>query len=221
VQQNNETPLAQTEIPALYDSLAPIYDSWAFFTESKSRKRAIELSGLRDGEAVLEVAVGTGLMFDQIVRRNPHGKNLGIDLSAGMLQKARERLARNAGGHYELRKGSALDLHVKDESIDLLMNSYMFDLLSSKDTDTALDEFVRVLKAGGRMVVVNMTHGRNRASRVYEVLSRRFPRKAGGCRAVQLADTIAQHGFEIDSVEYLQQCLFPSEIIAARKAMRP
>jgi ubiquinone/menaquinone biosynthesis C-methylase UbiE len=100
VQQNNETPLAQTEIPALYDSLAPIYDSWAFFTESKSRKRAIELSGLRDGEAVLEVAVGTGLMFDQIVRRNPHGKNLGIDLSAGMLQKARERLARNAGGHF-------------------------------------------------------------------------------------------------------------------------
>jgi ubiquinone/menaquinone biosynthesis C-methylase UbiE len=110
---------------------------------------------------------------------------------------------------------------VNDESIDLLMNSYMFDLLSSKDTDTVLNEFVRVLKAGGRMVVVNMTHGRNRASRVYEVLSRRFPRKAGGCRAVQLAETIAQHGFEIDSVEYLQQCLFPSEIIAARKAMRP
>ena len=222
MQQNDEAPLAQTEIPALYDSLAPIYDSWAFFTESKARKRAVELSGLRDGEAVLEVAVGTGLMFEQIVRRNSHGENLGIDLSEGMLQKARERLAGHAsGGSYELRKGNALDLHVEDGSIDLLMNSYMFDLLSSQDTDTVLDEFARVLNPGGRMVIVNMTHGRSRASRVYEIISRRFPRSAGGCRGVQLANTIAQHGFEIDSVEYLQQCLFPSEIIAAHKTTRP
>lgn len=216
-----EAPLAQTEIPGLYDSLAPIYDGWAFFTESKAMKRAIELSGLRDGEAVLEVAVGTGLMFEEIVRRNSHGKNLGIDLSEGMLQRARERLARNAKGSYQLRQGNALALDVEDESIDLLMNSYMFDLLSPKDTNTALDEFARVLKSGARMVIVNMTHGRSRASRVYELILRRSPRRAGGCRAVQLAETIAQHGFEIDSVEYQQQCLFPSEIIAARKAMRP
>lgn len=216
-----EAPLTQAEIPGLYDGLAPVYDGWAFFTESKARKCAIELSGLRDGETVLEVAVGTGLMFEQIVMRNLRGKNVGIDLSDGMLQKARERLARCAEDSYQLRKGNALELRVEDESIDLLMNSYMFDLLSSKDTITVLDEFARVLKPGGRVVIVNMTHGRSRASRVYELISRRFPRRVGGCRGVELAETLAQHGFEVYSVVYQQQCLFPSEIIVARKAIRP
>ncbi len=213
-----DAPLAQAEIPRLYDSLAPFYDRWAFFTESKARRRAIELTCLRDGETVLEVAVGTGLMFEEIVKLNPHGNNLGIDLSAGMLRRAGERLAPYTSDNYELRRGDALDLGVDTESIDLLVNCYMFDLLCAKDTDTVLDEFGRVLKPEGRMVVVNMTHGRSRGSRVYESISRRFPRSAGGCRGVQLATTTSQHGFEIDSVEYLQQCLFPSEIIVARKA---
>jgi ubiquinone/menaquinone biosynthesis C-methylase UbiE len=215
-----EAPLTQAEIPGLYDKLAPVYDGWAFFTESKARKRALELSGLRDGETVLEVAVGTGLMFLQIVKQNAHGKNLGIDISDGMLKKATRRLARLADDSYQLRNGNALDLQVKDASIDLLMNSYMFDLLSPKDANTVLDEFARVLNPGGRMVIVNMTRGRSRASRVYELVSRRSPRRFGGCRGVKLAETIARHGFEIVSEEYQQQCFFPSEIIVARKARR-
>lgn len=88
------------------------------------------------------------------------GKNVGIDLSEGMLAKAKARARQHAEAEYQLSLGSALDLPVESDSIDLLINTYMFDLLSEKDMAKALSEFVRVLRPGGRIVLVNMAHGR-------------------------------------------------------------
>jgi ubiquinone/menaquinone biosynthesis C-methylase UbiE len=48
-----------------------------------------ELAALEDGQDILEVAGGRALAFHEIVKRNPHGNNLGIDLSTGMLGKAK------------------------------------------------------------------------------------------------------------------------------------
>ena len=53
-------------------------------TESRARNRAIELAEINDGQTILEVAVGTGLAFYEIVKRNPNGTNTGVDLSLGM-----------------------------------------------------------------------------------------------------------------------------------------
>ena len=82
----------QSEISAVYDRIAPLYDLWGTMTESRARARAIELAGIRNGMTVLEVAVGTGLAFREIVRSNPDGRNIGIDLSAGMLERAKQRI---------------------------------------------------------------------------------------------------------------------------------
>jgi len=216
--QSEAAPVPQEEIGALYDSLAPAYDAWAFATESKARKRALELARIQDGEVILEVAVGTGLMFERILQRNLHGKNMGIDLSEGMLAKAKERARKHADADYELSLGNAIDLPVESESIDLLINTYMFDLLSEEDTAKALSEFARVLRPGGRMVLVNMAHGRTPMSRLYEHISRWSPRTLGGCRGVEVAHVLPHHGFAIDETEYHQQCLFPSEIITTHRA---
>ena len=67
------------DIGSVYDKIAPIYDIWGKLTESKARNRAIELAEIKDGQSVLEVAVGTGLAFYEIVKRNPNGTNIGID----------------------------------------------------------------------------------------------------------------------------------------------
>lgn len=219
-EQSAAAPVPQEQIGALYDSLAPAYDIWAFATESKARKRALALARVQDGETILEVAAGTGLLFEQILQRNPRGRNIGIDLSEGMLAKARSRARKHAEAEYELRLGSALDLPVASDSIDLLINTYMFDLLSEEDMATALHEFARVLRPGGRIVLVNMAHGRTPMSRLYERISRRSPRTLGGCRGVDVAHVLPHHGFAVDKTEYHQQCLFPSEIVTARKAER-
>jgi len=86
--------VSQKDIVPLYDSLSGVYDFWGTLAESRARKRAIELADIKDGQNILEVAVGTGLAFYEVVRRNRNGQNLGIDISRGMLDKARKRLGK-------------------------------------------------------------------------------------------------------------------------------
>ena len=209
--------ISQDEIGLVYDKLSGIYDIWGRLTESRARSRAIELAAIKDGENILEVAVGTGIAFYEIVRRNPHGQNVGIDLSEGMLDKARKRLSKLAGAHDVLRTGTAFDLPMENESVDLLMNNYMFDLIRYADMDKVVEEFKRVLKKGGRLILVNMTEGERPGSKLYDFIYRLSPKTMGGCRGVQLTEKLKQHGFTVEAREYYQQMLFPSEVIAAHK----
>lgn len=207
--------VAQSEIGRIYDKLSGVYDIWGMMTESHARNRAIELAAIEDGQNILEVAVGTGLAFYEIVKRNPHGRNAGIDLSDGMLEKAKKRLRKLSGTSYSLSKGTAFDLQAATESIDLLVNNYLFDLLSFEDMDRVLMEFKRVLKENGKLVLVNMTEGETRGSKLYDFIYTWSPKTMGGCREVRLADKLAQHGFTVETREYVQQMLFPSEVIIA------
>ena len=72
--------------------MSKIYDIWGNLTESRARNRALELAEIKNGQNILEVAVGTGLAFYEIVKRNPDGTNIGVDISEGMLKRAEKRL---------------------------------------------------------------------------------------------------------------------------------
>jgi ubiquinone/menaquinone biosynthesis C-methylase UbiE len=132
-----------------------------------------------------------------------------------MLEKAKKRLNKLPAARYSLRTGTAFDLQMATGSIDLLVNNYLFDLLSFEDMDTVLLEFKRVLKPGGRLVLVNMTRGERPGSGLYDLIYRLSPRTMGGCRGVRLSEKLKQHGFNIEVREYHQQLLFPSEVIRA------
>ncbi len=205
----------QHEIGLVYDKLSSVYDVWGKLTESRARDRAIELAAIEDGQNVLEVAAGTGLAFCEIVQRNPHGRNLGIDLSIGMLEKARKRMRMLGPATHFLAIGTAFDLPVSTGSIDLLVNNYMFDLISYEDMDKVLSEFRRVLKAGGRLILVNMTIGEGVGSKLYDLIYRLSPKTMGGCRGVRLMERLQRQGFSVQVREYHQQMLFPSEVILA------
>jgi ubiquinone/menaquinone biosynthesis C-methylase UbiE len=59
--------VSQSEIGQVYDGIAGIYDLWGRLTETRARNRALELAEIQDGQHILEVAVGTGLAFYEIV----------------------------------------------------------------------------------------------------------------------------------------------------------
>ncbi len=208
----------QSEIGQVYDGIAGIYDLWGRLTETRARNRALVLAEIQDGQQILEVAVGTGLAFYEIVKRNPHGHNFGVDLSKGMLTKAEQRLRAFDQTNYTLKVGTAFDLQLEDESVDVLVNNYMFDLIPFEDMGRILQEFKRVLKKGGKLILVNMTEGERWGSHIYDWLYDRSPRLMGGCRGVRLSAKLQEHGLVVDVREYHQQMLFPSEVIRAYKA---
>jgi len=209
--------VSQKDIETLYDSLSGIYDVWGTLAESRARNRAIELADIRDGQNILEVAVGTGLAFYEIVKRNRKGQNLGIDISPGMLAKARKRLGKLSQANYELELGNAFHLPAENQKFDLLLNNYMFDLIPFDEMDEILAEFKRVLKNGGKLVLVNMTKGERFGSGLYDLVFRLSPKSMGGCRGIRLSERLMDHGFHVETREYHQQLLFPSEVIVARR----
>lgn len=211
-----EARLSQEQVKKVYDGLAWIYDIWGALTEGRARRRGIELARIQDGEKVLDVAAGTGLILADMVKQNQTGLNVGIDISAGMLQKARARL-KTCSSRIELKLASALEVPYPDETFDLVINGYMFDLMPVEAMPKILREFRRVLKPAGRLVLINMTEGERPGSQVYQWVYQQAPALMGGCRGVKIAGLLPQAGFQVNTREYHQQFLFPSEVILANR----
>ena len=212
-----EASVPQEDVGKLYDRTAWFYDIWASLTESKAQKRAIEIAEVQNKTTILDVAVGTGRLFRKIVKQNPDGTNYGIDISQGMLAKAKMKLAKQENQNYSLEIGSAFDIKMDDGSVDILFNNYMFDLIPFDQMDDIIDEFARVLKLGGKLVLVNMTKKEQFGAGLYERIYRISPTLMGGCRGVKLSNLLTEHGFKVEIREYIQQMLFPSEVILATK----
>ena len=207
--------LSKKNVIAVYSSIASVYDLWGKLTETQARKMALALAGIRDGEAVLEVALGTGLTFQEILKANPHGSNVGVDITPAMLEKARLKAAQTGLSNYQIEPGDAYELQFPDGQFDLLMNNYMFDLLPEKDFIPVLKQFKRVLKPGGRIVLVNMTRGEHLYEYFWETLYQINPSWLGGCRGVLLSQAMQAIGFVNIHRETASQFGFPSEIISA------
>ena len=108
---------------------------------------------------VLEVAVGTGLNFDAY----PSDVRLtGIDLSDEMLEIARNR-ARDLGREVVLQQGDAHALSFDDATFDTVVCT--FGLCAIPDIDLALDEMTRVLRPGGRLILVDHVASSSRVAR--------------------------------------------------------
>ena len=197
----------------VYRRIAPSYDLWARLTESKARDRCLELAAIQNGEDVLEVAVGTGLAFERILAANPTGRNEGIDLTEAMLVRAQAKAAKSGTSNYCLRVGDAYDLDFPDDSFDVVINNYMFDLLPQQDFFTVLEEFKRVLRPGGRLAMVNMAKGERWYNGIWERIYRISPALLGGCRSVSLLPQLEACGFGQIRREYMSQLSFPSEIV--------
>jgi ubiquinone/menaquinone biosynthesis C-methylase UbiE len=208
--------LKKKDVVDVYTQTAPMYDLWAFLTETKARQRSLVLAQIQDGMSILEVAIGTGLTFQEILKANPKGQNVGVDLTPAMLDKAEARIKKLGMNNYQIAVGDAYDLKFANAQFDLLMNNYMFDLLPETDFVTVLREFRRVLKPGGRLVLVNMTKGERFYERFWETVYTINPRWLGGCRGVMLSGPLQEAGFTHITREAISQFGFPSEIISAR-----
>lgn len=198
-----------------YSKVAWFYDLWGLLTESKANKKLIELAQIKDGENILEVAVGTGKIFTKIVMNNQSGKNEGIDLSPSMLAYAAKKLEKFDKKSFNLQVGDAYEIPFNDNTFDLLINNYMLDLLPEKDFIKILNEFKRVLKPNGRIVISTMSFGVKWRNKFWHWLAKYFPNVLTGCRPISIHNYLEKTGFANIKTEQISQNTFPSEIIYA------
>ena len=210
--------LTKRDVVAVYTRAAPGYDVWARLTETRARRLVLDVAAIRDGEDVLEVAVGTGLLFAELLGRNPHGQNTGVDLTEAMLAQARRKAERTGLANWRLQIGDAYALAYADASFDAVVNSYMFDLMPDSDFAGVLAEFNRVLRPGGRLAIATLAPSSGLIYRLWKSLYRVNPRWVGGCRGVAVSQAVQDAGFRIERRERVSQLTMVTEVLRAIKS---
>jgi ubiquinone/menaquinone biosynthesis C-methylase UbiE len=212
-----EARYTHQEIIRKYNWIAPIYDLFGILMESKAHQRALNLAAIQNGEKVLEIALGTGLNFVEVLKRNPNGWVDGVDVSMKMVEKARKRISKTGQNNYTLHLCDCRHLNFEDEMFDVVINQYLLDILPVEDFIPILLEFKRVLKGGGRIILVNMTKGERWLNHIYEGIYRLKPPLLAGCRGVMAIPFLEKIGFSEFHREFISQLGFPSEVIRGVK----
>jgi len=133
-----------------YARWAPVYDVVFGAIFERARRAAISASE-RKGGRILEVGVGTGISLPYYARTS---RVFGIDLSEPMLEKARQRVAEMGLTQVEgLAVMDAERMAFADASFDVVVAQYVVNTVPN--AEAALDEFARVLKPGGEIVLIN------------------------------------------------------------------
>ena len=154
---NGGTAKEQRRVRRLYSLVAGIYDL-RVGTFLRWRKPALDALQPNAGDTVLDLACGTGLNFSHIIERvGPKGRIVGTDITRPMLKRARRRADRNHWGNVTLVEGDATSLPLASGSCDAVLCSYAMAIIP--DYRTAISEAVRVLKAGGRLVLLEPKRG--------------------------------------------------------------
>jgi phosphatidylethanolamine/phosphatidyl-N-methylethanolamine N-methyltransferase len=132
-----------------YDRWAPVYDLVFGGVFSKGRKAAIAATN-QIGGRVLEVGVGTGISLPQYAS---HLRIFGTDISEAMLRKAKHRVDDLSLNNVEgLAVMDAEKLEFPDNSFDVVMAQYV--VTAVPNPEVALDEFARVLRPGGELIIL-------------------------------------------------------------------
>ena len=161
------TDLDQGTIEKAYARWAPVYDLVFGRVFEKGRMASIAAAEAHvgaDGGRILEVGLGTGISLLSYQRSN---RIVGIDISAGMLRRAQGRVAEHGLTNVDaLAVMDAKHLALPDESFDVVVAQYV--ITAVPDPETTLDEFVRVLKPGGEIVLVNHLGAESGVRRAFE-----------------------------------------------------
>lgn len=157
-----------------YDRWAPLYDLFFGPVFQRGRRAAIDAAE-RVGGRILEVGVGTGISLSDY---SPSNRIVGVDISAPMLEKAKGRVAR-LGLHYveQLAVMDASDLTFDDDSFDVVVAQYVVSTVPKPEH--TLDEFARVVKPGGEIILLSRVSEETGLRRSIEHLVAPAARKLG------------------------------------------
>ena len=157
------TDLDQGTIEKAYARWAPVYDIVFGAVFDRGRQAAIQAAE-RIGGRILEVGVGTGISLPHYRRDT---RIIGVDISVPMLKKARERVAAHRLDNVEaLAVMDAARLGLADASFDVVVAQYV--ITAVPHPEATLDEFARVLRPGGEIVLINHIGAETGLRRAFE-----------------------------------------------------
>ena len=212
---------SKAQAQATYDKMSRWYDVLAGSSEKRLIDAALLKLAVRQGEQVLEIGFGTGHAIVALAQSaGDLGRVYGLDISAGMLRVAQERVDRSGlASRVVLRQGDATQLSLDAASLDAILMSFTLELFDTPDIPVVLGECRRVLRDGGRLCIVAMSrtgkHGL--MLRFYEWAHDRFPRYVD-CRPIYAQAAVREAGFGPVDTTLSSTWGLPVEILLAQSS---
>lgn len=153
-------PTSPAEVRTMFDRIAPIYDAMNTVMtaglDARWRRAATRAAALAPGMTAVDVACGSGALTRELAAAvGAGGTVVGIDLSSAMLRRAASRPVSPGAARPEYRLADALDLPLADGMADAA--TIAFGLRNVPDYRRTLAEMARVVRPGGRVVVLEIT----------------------------------------------------------------
>jgi len=180
----NTYSLYPDSIRKLFDTIAPTYDFLNHLLSLRRdfywRKMAVrELKGVRGW--ILDVATGTGDIAIRIIQHNGYQKKVfGLDFSEPMIKRARQKILRKGlRQSIDLSRGDAIELPFRENTFGASIIA--FGLRNIPNKEQALFEMIRVIKKGGKVIVLEFTFPRDKLIRkLYPLYFKKFLPWLGG-----------------------------------------
>jgi len=199
------------EISEIFSTIAGRYDRanhiLSLGLDKGWRRRLVRSAALQPGELLLDLCTGTADLIIEFSKFELDSEIIGIDLSSEMLQVGQKKLrALTSRKKIELIKADVLNLPLMDQSVDVI--SIAFGLRNLANIQEGLSEMVRVLRPGGRLIILELSLPRHR---VWRAIYSFYLKNLMPVFAAWIAGSRAPYRYLHDSI-----CAFPSpsEILA-------
>lgn len=155
----------------------------------------LAFASVKEGETVIDLGSGAG--FDCFLAANRVGKNgrvIGVDMTSGMIDKARENARKDGYENVEFRLGEIENLPIADNSADIVISNCVITL--SPDKKRVFQEVYRVLKPGGRLMVLDIVLLRELPEAVKNSIEAYVECLAGAVMKGDYINTVKEAGFQ-------------------------
>lgn len=213
--------MSENATERFYDRISQAYDLLADPGEHHARELGLQQLDVQPGESVLEIGYGTGHSLVALAKSaGESGHVVGVDISSGMREVARQRLV-SAGldQRVDLRVEAVPPVSLPDDSMDVVAMSFTLELFPLNAIPQVLAECRRVLKSGGRLGVVSMAavEDGDRESlleKTYIWMHQHFPHIVD-CQPIPVEQLIQDAGFELVQQQRIDLFTMPVAVVVA------
>jgi len=210
---------SREETKAYYNKIARFYDFLSEHSERAMREAGLKMLAAVPGEHVLEIGFGTGHILVELAKATgPDGKVYGLDISENMLALAGELAEREqVADRIAIACGDAEALPYAPGSIDGIFMCFTLELFDTPEIPRVLSECRRVLRPGGRLVVVGVSKEGKQGVviRAFEWTHRHLPNLMD-CRPIYIRRALEAAGFAIEE-QQVGSMWVPVEIVRGEK----
>ena len=217
--------LTRSQARKFYDRFGIKQDAQAFY-EDAALDDLIAHAAFEQAKTIFEFGCGTGRFAARLLEAHlpRNASYFGVDLSKNMIDLAGRRLSSYAERARTSLSDGSMSFPLPDHSVDRVVSTYVFDLLSEVDISEAISRAWRVLSPNGKLCLVSLTKGKTITSRIVsDVWSALFLLHApivGGCRPIKLDTFLDLQYWRVEYHNVITKFCIPSEVLVARPQNR-